>query len=295
MNLEHTDLALEAKTIWENSSDENTMLEGVTAGEVTENGYRITTVEILNEKGSEILCKPIGKYVTVDLEGLLRREDGSFEAGTELIAGVIRDMLPSVIDGTVLVAGLGNRAITPDRIGPEVADGVLATRHLVMNEPGQFPFFNRVSVIAPGVLGTTGIESGDLIKTLAEELGAECVIAVDALCSAGTERLCRTVQITDTGITPGSGVGNARSELNDKTLGVPVIAVGVPTVMTVYSAATELFGEVPESEETDRARSMIVTPRDIDVKTKEIAKTVSYALNMALHNGLSVGDIDMLI
>lgn len=295
MNVTRTDLAMEAKKIWEDSAEATSSLKGVKASEDDESGYHVTTVDILDDEGSKTLCKPIGRYITVDIGELIRRENGSFQAGAMTIASRLRDMMELTPASTILVAGLGNRAVTPDAIGPAVSDSVLATRHLVQSSPQQFPFFKRVSVMSPGVLGTTGLESGDMIKSVAEDISADCIIVIDALCSASLDRLCRTVQITDTGITPGSGVGNARAEISRNTTGVPVVAVGVPTVTTIYSAAAELFGDIPDGESKDKSKEIIVTPRDIDMRVKEISKLVAYAINLAVHNGLTVEDLDMLV
>lgn len=289
----YTDLALEAKTLWEQDEKNTSALEGVRAREENIDGFSVTTVDILNDKGAESLCKPIGRYVTMELDDLAARRDGAFESASVTLADILRGMVNIKKSDTILVVGLGNRDITPDRVGPITAETVLATRHLVESEPEHFGLFSKVSVITPGVLGTTGIESFDTVKALCKSIDASLVIAADALCTASAGRLCRTVQITDTGITPGSGVGNARGELSEKTLGVPVVAVGVPTVMGLYAAAKEFFGG--ESEKPAGMGDMIVTPRDIDSKVCEVSRLVGYGINLALHNGLTVGDVDMLL
>ena len=293
MDIKHTDLALEAKKIWENTAQDTTSLPGVKARTEDMDGYEVTTVDILDDTGSEILCKPKGKYITVELGELIARKNGAFESGAMVLAKKLREVLPQDENTVFLVVGLGNRNITPDVIGPRVSEMVLATRHLVMEDGEDFPFFKNVSVISPGVLGTTGIESADIIVSLSGKINAGCIIAVDALYSASLDRLCRTVQISDSGIVPGSGVGNARSELSRGTIGIPVIGIGVPTVTSVMSAAEELFGtQIPQG---DGKADLFVTPRDIDVRSEDISKLIAYGINLAIHKGLTVSDIDMLV
>ena len=294
MHIEHTDLAMEAKSIWENSASETTSLKGVKAAEEKRVDFTVTTVEVLDDEGAAALKKPIGTYITVDIAPYLGRRSASFERICNVISEILRNMINIDKNAGVLIAGLGNRAITPDCIGPETADMILATRHLKKASPEEFAFFRPVSVISPGTVGTTGIDSGDMIRSAASSSEPAAVIAVDALFSADPSRLCSTVQITDTGIIPGSGVGNAGSEVSRKTMGVPVVAVGVPTVTSVFSAARAMFGQDEQCVDSD-SRDTVVTPRDIDRKTHEAAKVVAYAINMALHRGLTVGDIDMLL
>ena len=246
-------------------------------------GFDVSTVEILDQKGADALCKPIGKYITLGLEPLIGRASDAFEDAAGLLAGLIRELLPTDDGKGTLVAGLGNDEMTPDAVGPLAVNAVIATRHLKRGMPEDFAGFSTVSAVKPGVLGATGIESAELLRSACRAADPARLIAVDALASASLERLCRTVQLTDAGIVPGSGVGNDRAAVNTASLGLPVLAIGVPTV--VDAAA---FSDSPD------AAGMFVTPRDIDSSVRDVAKLIGYAINLALHEGLTVADIDML-
>ena len=198
------------------------------------------------------------------------------------------------------MVGLGNRAITPDNIGPKAADQTMVTRHLVERVPEHFGSFRPVAALAAGVLGTTGMESGELVRAVAETLRPACVIAVDALASRSLRRVCRTIQLADTGITPGSGVGNARAALNAETLGVPVIAVGVPTVVDAATLTCDVLAEAGKGELDPAALQgagdgLIVTPKDIDTQVHDLAKVIGYGINLALHTGLTIGDVELFL
>lgn len=267
-----TDLAVEAQT-------RAPSVNGVRTEERTEGGFRVSTVSILNSMASKELCKPTGNYHTITLDPVLRREDAAFAAATELISNVLQSLHPLSENASVLVIGLGNRAITPDAVGPKAMESVLATRHLHKQFPGSFPELRTVCSIAAGVLGDTGIESASIVKALVRDLKPDLVIVVDALACAESERLCRTIQLTDTGITPGSGVGNDREALSEDSLGIPVLAVGVPTVMDFHGAEPGLF----------------VTPRNIDSVVSDFSKLIGYSINLALHPTLSISDFDLLL
>lgn len=265
-----TDLATEE--LPQNGGD----LPGVKSRQYDRDGFSVTDVEVLDEQGSQSLCKPIGRYLTVDMDSFFRREEDSFARAVELLARCMGQLLPMGPEDSVLVAGLGNPAITPDAVGPETAASTLATRHLKAQMPEDFAVFRPVSVCQTGVLGTTGMESAELIHAITGAVTPSAVVVVDALAARSSEKLCRTVQLTDTGIIPGSGVGNNRAELSPRNLGVPVLAVGVPTVV-------------------DAGEGLIVTPRDIDKYVKDAGKLIAYALNMTFHRGLTVSDIDMFV
>lgn len=192
----------------------------------------------------------------------------------------------------------GNRMITPDAIGPQTADHVIATRHLVAQSPAIFADWRPVSALVPGVLGQTGVETGEVICGVLDRVRPAAVIAVDALAAGRLSRLLRTVQLADTGITPGSGVGNARAALNKETLGVPVIAVGVPTVVDGATLAHEISSQLgqPACEALDDlSQPVMITTRDIDREVADISRMIGYAVNMALHPHLSVADIDLYL
>lgn len=286
-----TDLALEAREL---AREDTKTLSGVDFSGYDKNGMHIDVMNITSQAGAHKLCKPIGRYVTAEIGRFLRRNDDAFEDTAVGLGDILREMLGLRPDSTVLIACLGNPAITPDAVGPKCAKNVMVTRHLKERMPETFDAFRGVSVVCPGVLGTTGIESASLVAAAAETVQPDAVIAVDALASRSMDRLCRTVQICDTGISPGSGVGNHRYALNQETLGVPVIAVGVPTVVDAATLAYDLTGgNVPE-DAGDRSE-MIVTPRDIDSFVSDAAKLLGYAMNFALHDSLTIGDIDMFV
>jgi len=270
LNGARTDLA--AEDLPQNGGE----LPGVRSRAYDRDGFHVTDVEVLDDEGAKALCKPIGKYLTMDMDSFLRREEDSFARAAALLADCVRSLLPLDEDQSVLVAGLGNPAITPDAIGPEAAAYTLATRHLKERSETDFSFLRPVSVCRTGVLGTTGIESAELIRAVCGAVRPGAVVVVDALAARSTERLCRTVQLTDSGIVPGSGVGNDRAELSRRVLGVPVTAIGVPTVV-------------------DAGSGLIVTPRDIDRSVKDAGKLIAYALNLAFHPSLSVSDVDMFV
>ena len=196
--------------------------------------------------------------------------------------------------------GLGNRAITPDAVGPKAADHTLVTRHLVTQVPEHFAAFRSVSALAAGVLGTTGMESGEMVSALVEKIRPDCVVAVDALASRSLDRVCSTVQLADTGIVPGAGVGNARAALNAETLGVPVVAVGVPTVVDAATLALDVLSEAGR-EDLDpevlrgAGKGLIVTPKDIDAQVADLSKVIGFGINLALQPGLTVEDVEMLL
>ncbi|MCL2342777.1 MAG: GPR endopeptidase [Firmicutes bacterium] len=299
-----TDLALEATELWREgvpagADSISAPIPGVESGEEQRGKFRVTTVKVLDERGEQALNKPRGSYVTVELDALIRREENAFPDAVALVSEKLRELMKMVKSDSCLVAGLGNEAITPDAIGPQTIKSVLVTRHLKQTMAKEFEFFREVSATRSGVLGTTGVESAELIDALARMLRPSQIIAIDALASRKAERLCRTVQMTDTGIVPGSGVGNHRAALNSATLGVPVIAIGVPTVVDAATLAVELARQagVGDLGETDfgEAGRMIVTPRDIDSSVHDIAKLVGYAIDVALHDGLTIEDIDMFL
>lgn len=300
MNGKRTDLAAEARDLWRESVSGAELPEGVEVNTQRENGYAVETLRVLDRRGEQALGKPAGTYVTIELSGLLEKEEGAFARGVGLVSSRLRELLALGENDSVLVAGLGNSAITPDELGPKAADHVIATRHLVDSLPEHFGSMRRVSVIKTGVCGTTGVESAEIVHALVAKLRPSAVIAVDALASRRLGRVCRTVQLADTGIIPGSGVGNSRVELSRRSLGVPVIAVGVPTVVDAGTLAADLtemadIGSFSSGDFGDYGRSMIVTPREIDSYIDELARLIGYSVDMALHDGLSVDDVTALL
>ena len=295
-----TDLAMEAHELWKESAGETTRLEGVEARDTRREGFQVATVKVLNAEGAAALDKPVGTYVTLVLDGLLRREDDAFPRAARALAAELRALLPAAPGEEVLVVGLGNRAITPDAVGPLAADHTLVTRHLVDRVPEHFGAFRPVSAIAAGVLASTGMESGELVAALVEKTRPACVIAIDALASRSLRRVCRTVQLADTGIVPGSGVGNARMGLNRESLGVPVVAVGVPTVVDAATLCADVLSEAGMAELDPAALSgagegVIVTPREIDSQVADLAKVLGFGITLALQEGLSPEEAQALL
>lgn len=261
-------------------------------------GFAVHEVRILSEDAAREIGKPQGRYLTLELDALIHREEDAFPRACKALSTLLRELLPRPNDGPVLIAGLGNRMITPDAIGPQTADHVIATRHLVAQSPAIFADWRPVSALAPGVLGQTGVETGEVICGVLDRVRPAAVIAVDALAAGRLSRLLRTVQLADTGITPGAGVGNARAALNKETLGVPVIAVGVPTVVDGATLAHEISSQLgqPDCEALDDlSQPVMITTRDIDREVADISRMIGYAVNMALHPHLSVADIDLYL
>lgn len=261
-------------------------------------GFAVHEVRILSEDAAREIGKPQGRYLTLELDALIRREEDAFPRACKALSTLLRELLPHPNDGPVLIAGLGNRMITPDAIGPQTADHIIATRHLVAQSPAIFADWRPVSALAPGVLGQTGVETGEVICGVLDRVRPAAVIAVDALAAGRLSRLLRTVQLADTGITPGAGVGNARAALNKETLGVPVIAVGVPTVVDGATLAHEISSQLgqPACEALDDlSQPVMITTRDIDREVADISRMIGYAVNMALHPHLSVADIDLYL
>ena len=276
-----TDLASEARVLRSEPAGE---LPGVTARQETLEGLPVTAVEILDERGARALGKPAGRYYTLELPAHFVRGGEDFPRAAAALAALIRRGLEPERPERVLIAALGNPDITPDALGSLAAGEILVTRHLKSRSPREFRGFASTALCRTGVLGTTGVESAAQIRVLCRELRPDCVIAVDALAGADFSRLCRSVQICDAGIAPGSGVGNDREALDRAALGVPVVAIGVPTVIDAALLSPD-----------PALKSLFVTPRSIDSDVRTAARLIAYGLNTALHPGLSLADIDMLV
>lgn len=277
-----TDLASEAHRLLKNGQRDLSPLPGIEAREEERNGFSLFRVRVLDGQGAEALGKPVGSYCTLEAERFLPRGDGRFPLLAETLADVIREMLGKPAAST-LVVGLGNTEITPDALGPLAVRAVFPTRHFKQSGDPLFQDFSEVSTCAPGVLASSGIESARQIAALCREIRPDRVIVIDALAGAEPGRLCRTVQIADSGIAPGSGVGNDRAALSRDTLGVPVLAIGVPTVVDAA-----YFGD-------DSFRGWFMTPKSIDEAMRCGARLLGYAIDLALHPGLSVEDVAALI
>nr|WP_326184974.1 GPR endopeptidase [uncultured Oscillibacter sp.] len=297
MFVKRTDLALEARELWQESAEKTTRLSGVRAAKTRLEGYPLTRVDILDGRGEEALGKPRGSYLTIDLTTFWQRKADFFERAVRAVGSQLKELLPA--EGPALVIGLGNAAMTPDAVGPLAADSILVTRHLIAAMPKQFAGFRPVAVFRTGVLGTTGVESAEAVRGLVAEVRPSLVIAIDALASRRVGRVCATVQLSDTGIIPGSGVGNHRSALNRETLGVPVFAVGIPTVVDAATLAADLLEESGITEfDEQRLRhgeqNLMVTPRDIDQQVRDLAKVVGYGVNWALQD-LEIEEMNALL
>lgn len=294
-----TDLALEAR---ESISEEECNLSGVWVDEYyqEEEDIRVTKVKVETKNASKAMGKPIGVYVTVEAPSLVEPDEGYHEEISRCLARELKGMIPnSEKEQSVLIVGLGNRDVTADALGPQVVDHLFITRHIVKTY-GKAAYnkkeMNQISSMEPGVMAKTGMETAEIIKGVVEETSPDVVIVIDALAARSTRRLNRTVQITNTGIWPGSGVGNHRNELTEKSLGVPVIAVGVPTVVdaaTIVGDALEKL--LSEDKEFDSAKymgyhrnvfhelnNMYMTGKDIDAVIKRVSFTISEGINMAL-------------
>lgn len=292
-NMPRTDLALETREMLRGGGAEEIPGVEYRKDAISEINYHL--LEITTDEGANRMGKPRGTYCTVEIEPVMRRDADSFPKATEAAAELLRRFLPAdKPEFCGLVVGLGNRDITPDAVGPLAVEATLVTRHLKRFMPEDFAAFRDVSVITPGVLGTSGIESADYIKCICDCLKPDIVLVVDALAASSMDRLCRTLQITNTGITPGSGVGNSRNAVNSETLGVPVIAIGVPTVVDIRSIVPEYQIQGSPENPID-SNDMIVTPRSIDSQVACIGRLLGYSLNLALHKGLTIADIDMLL
>lgn len=283
-----TDLAIESLDFAQETLPAGIKQHNEEVGDIT-----ITTVEISDDASGEQLGKPAGTYITIEPTNF-KTVPMSFEEEVETIANKLTELIPKDIK-SALVVGLGNSDITPDALGPSVIKYIFATRHIsseISKAAGLGELFS-VSAIAPGVLGQTGIETAEVIQSLCKETKPGLVIVIDALASKSIDRLGATIQISNTGISPGSGVLNKRKELSSSTLGTTVISMGVPMVVDLQSIAEDYTGK-PVGR-SDRASNMMVTPREIDVIIEHAAKTIAYAINKALQPSLGVPDIAALV
>lgn len=280
-----TDLALEAHETY-GAHD----TEGIEVKRKSERGAEITTVNILNNDGERCLGKKIGTYITIEAEDMKCFEDEERENICLLVADSLNMILDKhKINGAVLAVGLGNRQITPDALGPETVSKIEVTRHLFEYMPESVCKGARsVAAIAPDVLGNTGMETLEIIRGISEKIKPDAIIAIDALAAGNPSRVGNTVQISDAGIHPGGGVGNRRGGLTRENLKIPVIAVGVPTVVDartiVYSALNEMGAENAETLAGGiSGADMMVTPKDIDMIIETSAEIVAQGINLGLH------------
>lgn len=276
-----TDLACESPAL---EGLDRAGAEGVEVSKEDLEGFSLLSVTISSTAGAELLGKPEGHYYTLELGRSSAIQPEDFSRSVRAVAELIRRGSAGGRMSRVLIAALGNPDITPDAIGPLTAANVLVTAHLKERHIDGFESFSSTVLCRTGVLGTTGMESAAQIAAICRQVQPELVIAVDALAGTEVGRLCRSVQICDSGISPGSGVGNDRQELSESSLGVPVLAIGVPTVIDASALC--------QREGIER---MFVTPRDIDAQVRTAGKILGYGINMALHPGLEIEDMEMLL
>ena len=290
-----TDLALETQERIQKSKKN---LRGIGFKEdERKNGITISTVSIETENASKTMGRPKGKYITIEAPQLSEDDTNYHREVSEEFSMVLRELMLEVGERislkvksgewSILVVGLGNREVTADALGPRVVDNLFITRH-ILKEYGPYAFgnkiVNKISGIVPGVMAQTGMECVEIIRGIVKETSPDYVITIDTLAARSTKRLGRTIQLTDTGIVPGSGVGNHRNALNLESIGVPVISIGVPTVVdaaTIVSDAVNTNRDVVEDFMSPKLHDMYVTPKDIDDTIKQLSFLISEGLNIA--------------
>ena len=303
-----TDLASERRDIYQKANNLEDQIDGIESQkeEIDEN-IKVERVKITNENGQNAIGKPIGNYVTIDIKNLKIAQEEELKKSSEVLSNELRKIIDAHIDkkGEILVVGLGNIYVTPDSLGPKVINEIDVTRHIINYLPQYVEEGTRmVSAISPGVLGTTGIETVEILKGIVDNINPKLVIVIDALASRSIERISSTVQISDTGIVPGAGVGNTRSEISQKTLGIPVIAIGIPTVVETAVLVndcldlfiTKLQDEAKSNDYLNKLKNednyeeikealvpkdynLIVTPKEIDDLIENMAQIVSGGIN----------------
>lgn len=297
-NYIRTDLAQEAREIFTKANSNEA--EGVEAVSKQEGCVTVTKIEIKNAEGEKALGKPIGKYITIESPEI-KYNPTEYERTCHLMAQSLKELTGELKNKTILIVGLGNSEITPDALGPMVVSKLIITRHIKDNMSEYFGCeLPTVCAVAPGVLGTTGIESADIISGVAKMVRPDLIIAIDALAARRTERISTTIQLCDTGIQPGAGIGNRRGGLKYETLGIKVIAIGVPTVIDAATIIRDniekVFGETnfenDMSNNLDDMKELVVTPKDIDLIIDRASKTVANGINIALNEKLSLEEIE---
>jgi len=288
-----TDLAVEGVESLANSGVRPGEKDGVVVQTDHIDDIKVTTVDIVNLKGEALLGKPMGRYITMEIQNLMEGEDNLMNRAAKALAVQLSKLVSHDYHRKVLIIGLGNEKVTPDSLGPAAVSKIKITRHLfqLFDCDGDEDMSN-VSGLAPGVTAITGIETADLIAKAVELTEPDTVIAIDALAARDIQRVSTTIQISDTGISPGAGMGNMRKELNQQTLGTKVIAIGVPTVIdskTLVLEAAEAM-DLPEPQVQDylgnRDMDMVVTSTDIDFVIEAFSDIIAKAVNMTLHPGI---------
>lgn len=313
-----TDLAIE---VAETLTKEQQSQKGISVTNKKGDNYLLTHVAITNEAGSKQMQKPIGNYITIESQQLKENAPESHEVLIKLLAQEITKLTKLKASDSILITGLGNWNITPDALGPKVVSKLIVTRHLENAVPKEIAGSLRsVCAISTGVMGITGIETGEIIKSLVDNLKPTLVIAIDALAARRSSRINATIQMSDTGIAPGAGVGNPRMLLNQETLGVPVIAIGVPTVVDAGTLVNDTMNIILKSmmEQTEQGskfyemlfnlehhekynlitklldpytENMFVTPKEVDSIIERLSNIIANSINIALHDGITMEDI----
>lgn len=305
-----TDLALERRDLYKKANRLDQEIDGIETEE-EENGPRIRTarVKVLDENGAQAIGKPVGSYITIDIQKLKVATEEDIQESAEVLAKELRELLAkhSNPKDEILVVGLGNQYVTPDALGPKVINDIDVTRHILTYMPQVLSQDTRpVSAISPGVLGTTGIETLEILKGIVDNVHPKLLIVIDALASRSIERISSTIQLADTGITPGAGVGNTRKDLSKSTLGIPVIALGIPTVVDAATIAAdsldlliqklqeeansnEFLNNLQEEDKYEMIKQVlvpedynfIVTPKEIDDLIENMSSIVARGINIA--------------
>ncbi|MCK9443142.1 MAG: GPR endopeptidase [Tissierellaceae bacterium] len=318
-----TDLAVENRELYKESFHED--LEGVVIENEENRYYTITRVKVTNSQGSKDMRKPVGNYITIDVPKLNKTDEDLKDEVSQVLAKEIKGLGKNRPDSKVLIVGLGNWNITPDALGPKVVNRVLVTRQFFVNYNKEIDeTVANVAALSPGVMGITGIETSEIVKGVVEKVQPDLIIAVDALASRKMNRVSTSIQISDTGINPGSGVGNKRMELNERTLGKPVIAIGIPTVVDAATIVNDtldliignlqeeakegtefynMLSQIDSEEKYEFIReilnpyieNVVVTPTDIDTVIDDLSIIVANGLNIALHPGIDLKDVNRYI
>ena len=306
-----TDIASERRYIYQKANNVEGQIDGIESEkeEINED-IKIERVKITNENGEKAIGKPIGDYITIDIQKLKIAQEDEIKVAAEIVSKELKKIIDKHIDrqGEILVVGLGNIYVTPDSLGPKVINEIEVTRHIINYMPQYVVEGTRmVSAIAPGVLGTTGIETVEILKGVVDNINPKLLIVIDALASRSIERISSTVQISDTGIVPGAGVGNTRNEISQRTLGIPVIALGIPTVVetaVLVNDSLDLFitklqeeaksndylNKLKEEDNYEEIKealnpkeyNLIVTPKEIDQLIENMKDVVSMGINMSV-------------
>ena len=294
-----TDLAIEAGEIFRENNPGIGEISGIKSEVYKAENFEVTSVFIENKDGEKATGKPCGTYITIDTHAALENDIAAFDEISDIIKKELSALLGDTEGKTILVAGLGNREITPDSIGPKVVSRMLVTRHIFSEMPSLSDSLYSVCAVAPGVLGITGIETGEILKGIIERATPDAVIVIDALAARKIERVGKSIQISDAGIIPGSGVANSRKAINRETLGIKTIAIGVPMVVDAGTLVRDSLSEVGTSNEKQyeilssvlKTPSYMICPKEVDALSERISSILAQGINLALQKKLDVGEI----